>query len=317
MHYTILYRGPLTSCNYGCTYCPFAKRRETRAELAADRTALDRFIDWARRQGEQGHELSVLFTPWGEALTRSWYQQALVRLTNLPHVRKAAIQTNLSCRLDWVKECDSTKLGLWCSYHSAETTRERFIAQCRVLDAHGTRYSVGIVGVKEQIDEAYALRQVLSPNVYLWVNAIKRQQDYYTAAETEAYKAVDPLFGINNTQHPSLGRACDTGESVFSVDGDGVMRRCHFIRTAIGNIYEADWTRFLHPSPCTNATCGCHIGYVHLQELKLHDVFGGGLLERIPATRLWNTDASRPDLPAVRQGGRLVRMSLRQVSTSG
>jgi hypothetical protein len=41
---SILYRGPLSSCNYACGYCPFAKRRETAAELARDREALARFV---------------------------------------------------------------------------------------------------------------------------------------------------------------------------------------------------------------------------------------------------------------------------------
>ncbi|MEN8446791.1 MAG: radical SAM protein, partial [Cyanobacteria bacterium J06555_13] len=29
MNLSILYRGPLLSCNYGCEYCPFAKRQQT------------------------------------------------------------------------------------------------------------------------------------------------------------------------------------------------------------------------------------------------------------------------------------------------
>jgi hypothetical protein len=40
MKLSILYRGPLSSCNYGCDYCPFAKRVETSAEREADRRAL-------------------------------------------------------------------------------------------------------------------------------------------------------------------------------------------------------------------------------------------------------------------------------------
>src|SRR5688500_7215286 len=148
MDLSILYRGPLSSCNYGCEYCPFAKHHETRQELAEDERALARFVDWVARQGERGHRLSILFTPWGEALVRRWYQEALVRLTNLPAVRKAAIQTNLSCRLDWVERCDRARLGLWCTYHPTETSRERFVARCRQLDQRGVRYSVGMVGLK-------------------------------------------------------------------------------------------------------------------------------------------------------------------------
>ena len=65
--WNILYRGPLSSCNYACGYCPFAKRRDTRAALARDAADLARFVDWVRGQRRA---LRVLFTPWGEALVR-------------------------------------------------------------------------------------------------------------------------------------------------------------------------------------------------------------------------------------------------------
>ena len=44
MNLTILYRGPLSSCNYSCNYCPFAKTKNTKAELAADTEKLNRFV---------------------------------------------------------------------------------------------------------------------------------------------------------------------------------------------------------------------------------------------------------------------------------
>ena len=93
MDLSILYRGPLSSCNYGCEYCPFAKHSETAAEHKQDERALDRFVAWVSSRASDN--ISILFTPWGEALIRKRYQQALVRLTNMPHVRKAVIQTNL------------------------------------------------------------------------------------------------------------------------------------------------------------------------------------------------------------------------------
>lgn len=321
MHYTILYRGPLSSCNYGCSYCPFAKRRESEAELDRDRSALGRFVDWVCAQGDRGHEIAVLFTPWGEALTRRWYQDALVRLTHQHHVRRAAIQTNLACRLGWIRRCDTNRLALWCSYHPTQTTRARFITQCSTLDALDVRYSVGIVGVKEQIAEVYALRRELRPDVYLWVNAIKRMDAYYTAAEADALAALDPLFPINNIRHPSLGRDCRAGNSVFSVDGGGTIRRCHFIDQPIGNIHDEGWERALSPSPCTNQMCGCHIGYVHMPGLELYEVFGEGILERIPRQRIWNASVSISpcfESPSALSAGRsIMRMSLRQISGNG
>lgn len=41
-------------------------------------------------------------------------------------------------------------------------------------------------------------------------------------------------------------------------------------------------TRCLAERPCSNDTCGCHIGYVHLDRLGLYATFGDGVLERVP-----------------------------------
>lgn len=280
MKLSILYRGPLESCNYGCTYCPFAKHAETAAERAQDADALERFVGWV--ESRRGDSISVLFTPWGEALTRKRYRQALVRLTNVPHVEKAAIQTNLSCRLDWVEECNKSKLGLWTTYHPSEVSRRRFLDRCSELSRRGVRFSVGVVGLKEHAGEIEALRRELPSNVYLWINAYKRVEGYYGREELQRFETIDPLFPINNRHHPSRGRACLCGESVISVAGDGTVRRCHFIREPLGNIYEEGFEAALRPRPCTNDTCGCHIGYVHMPELGLYNVFGRGVLERAP-----------------------------------
>jgi len=231
---------------------------------------------------EEGDEFSVLFTPWGEALIRRWYQDSIALLTQQPHIRKVAIQTNISCSLDWLAGCDLQKLGLWCAYHPGETNRDRFLEQCRKLDAAGARYSVGVVGLIEHLDEIEAIRSLLREDVYLWVNAYKRIGAYYDAEQLHRLTSVDPLFPMNNARHASMGEACQAGETVFSVDGDGEMRRCHFIKEVIGNLYAEDWRQSLLPRSCTNQTCGCHIGYVHMPKLGMSSVFGEGLLERIP-----------------------------------
>ena len=116
---TILYRGTLSSCNYNCPYCPFAKHWESPAELAADRRGLARFVEWV---GQRDDRLALFFTPWGEALVRQWYRAAVVQLSRLPQVTKVAVQTNLSCSLDWLREADVAKLhaaGLWATMQRA------------------------------------------------------------------------------------------------------------------------------------------------------------------------------------------------------
>jgi MoaA/NifB/PqqE/SkfB family radical SAM enzyme len=279
---SLLYRGPLSSCNYACRYCPFAKRKESREAHEADRKALERFVEWV---GSRLHDrLSIMFTPWGEALIHRRYQDALVRLTNMPNVVKAAIQTNLSGRLDWTVHCDREKLALWTTYHPTQTGRDRFLEKCRELDRRGVRYSVGVVGLREYLDEIEALRSDLPDRIYLWVNAYKRSRDYYTPGEIDRLVAVDRLFRSNLASHPSRGRECRTGESVLSIDGDGNFRRCHFVSRVIGNLYEPGWEDALRPRRCPKPTCDCYLGYIHLPHLEMDEAYGAGLLERIPAS---------------------------------
>ncbi len=266
----ILYRGPLSSCNYACHYCPFAKAKESRESLKRDKQALSRFVEWVR--GQTLEPIGILFTPWGEALIRRWYQKAIIDLSLMAHVEKVAIQTNLSCRLDWLEACDKSKVALWTTFHPSQVKRARFLGQCQALDQQGIAYSVGMVGLKEHFNDIALLRRELRPEVYLWLNASQA----YTQAEREYLKSIDPLF--NATPHQSKGRRCQTGETVVTIDGDGDVRRCHFVKELIGNIYSGDMT--LKPRLCPNQICDCHIGYVHLNDLGFYEVFGEGILER-------------------------------------
>jgi MoaA/NifB/PqqE/SkfB family radical SAM enzyme len=294
MKLTVLYRGPLSGCNFGCEYCPFGKWKQSEEELAKDRADLARFMAWAESRTDL--RLAVFFTPWGEALLWPWYQEALARLTHLAHVERAAVQTNLSCTLDWVRSCRVEKLGIWATYHPEWMKRRRFVAQCETLSSLGVRHSAGMVGFTRFAEEAEALRGELPSDTYLWINAVKDgQEEPYTPEDLQRFTRVDPLFPVNNTRHPSLGRACRGGESVISVDGEGTARRCHFIDEPIGNIYAPDFDAALKPRACSKATCGCHIGYVHLEYLELDRVFGSGILERVPASPLWKSaPGSRP-----------------------
>ncbi|MDL4775096.1 STM4011 family radical SAM protein [Actinomadura xylanilytica] len=276
-HLTILYRGPLASCDYDCPYCPFGKRRDTPEQLRADRAALERFTGWV---AEQTHPVSVLFTPWGEGLVRSWYRHALIGLSRLPHVERAAIQTNLSHRVAWTADADLGTLALWATYHPGQVPYERFLSRCRDLAERGVRFSVGVVGQPEHLAAARRLRADLPAGTYLWINAAEGRT--YTDAEAAAWTGLDPHFAYSRHPHPSRGLPCRTGESVISVDGDGTVRRCHFVPTVLGNLYDESFRDALAPRGCPVDACDCHIGYVHLEPLGLYDVFAGGILERIP-----------------------------------
>ena len=281
---SILYRGPLSGCNYDCAYCPFAKRVDDRKKLEDDATALRRFHDWVL--GRTADQLKILFTPWGEALTHNAYRQTLISLSRLAHVSRVAIQTNLSCSVEWMEELNRHTASLWCSYHPGQTPREAFLAKCERMSALGVRYSVGAVGIVENLNEVRALQLALPPKVYFWINAYKDAgPQYYSLADAAACREIDPLFDINRENYLSKGEPCAAGESSISLDGDGNIRRCHFIDDVIGNIYADDLEKILHPRHCSRLKCDCHIGYVNLKKLDLDRHFDGWALGRVPTTR--------------------------------
>lgn len=304
----ILYRGPLAGCNYRCAYCPFAKQVDAPDVVAEDQCALRRFTDWVAKSS---HRISVFFTPRGEVLNHPWCWDAVQRLSHMTNVVRVVAQTNLSCALDRLQHCTREKIALWCTYHPSQVRRDRFLRQCSRLDELGVRYSVGCVGMIEDISQIESLRAQLPPDVYVWVNAHKHQAGYYSTEHVRRLEEVDPLFRLNTRRYSTLGRLCRAGQSVISVSGDGTIRRCHFIPAPLGNICESDLSAVLRMRPCTAESCHCHIGYVHLDELGLQDVFGSGVLERIPAQPLWRDPRAR------QQASQFVRSVLRREDELG
>lgn len=297
--WSILYRGSLSSCNYACTYCPFAKTKNTRAELQADQAQLVRFVDWVE---VQAREIGILFTPWGEGLIRRYYQEQIARLSHMTNVHRVSIQTNLTCTLKWVDACNLEKVALWTTYHPTQIEMPAFLDKCHALYEKGMRFSVGVVGFKEAFEDIAQMRELLPDDVYLWVNAYKREPHYYTEEDLRHIEQIDPLFRYNTRYHWSKQASCHAGDSMFTVDEHGDARRCHFIKDVIGNIYDDDFESNLYRRPCQNERCGCHIGYTHMDQLNLYETFGSGLLERIPDGEIWrNARAKQNAIEQARQ----------------
>lgn len=277
---TLLYRGTLESCNYDCHYCPFAKRTDSRARLARDAAEVSRFVAWV---GQQRRPISVLFTPWGEALVRRHYRVAIQTLSHMAHVRQVALQTNLSGPLDWLQEAQKDKIGLWCTYHPDQTTLERFLERCQRLDRLGVRLSVGVVAMHEHFDAIRALRAALPAPCYIWLNAYDRRgPGYYSPDELRWLDALDPWFVYSRKPIPSRGKACRAGAQVLSVDGNGELQRCHFLPERIGNLYQDSLDNMLQERTCPRFKCDCYIGYSHRHDLPFYADFGDGVLARIP-----------------------------------
>jgi len=267
MTYSLLYRGHLSSCNYSCGYCPFAKRMENRAQLHRDRQSVDRFAAWITEQSNE--QWKILFTPWGEALTRAWYRVAITRLSHLPHVQRVSAQTNLSCGVRWINDCNLERLSLWTTFHPSEVSAATFASKVIQLRGQGVLLSVGMVAVPGMLNDVEAMRDRLPEDVYMWLNAQQPRRRPYTEDEVARYSQIDPNFRFTLRPERSLGRPCPTGEASFTVDGDGDMRRCHFVDDVIGNIYSPNWPTALMPRSCPNASCRCFLGTSQLLSTDL------------------------------------------------
>jgi hypothetical protein len=173
-------------------------------------------------------------------------------------------------------------MALWASYHPSQVSQEAFLTRCQVLLDAGISFSVGAVGAPEALPRIQALRAALDPRIYLWINALKNAQHRISPETNQAFEDIDPLYHFTIRPQPSLGRACRTGEQVFSVDGEGTLRRCNFVPEILGNLYDPDCLEAaIQSRPCTLSDCRCHIGYLHMPHLGLGEIFGEGVLERV------------------------------------
>ncbi len=269
---SVQYRGDLSSCNYDCGYCPFAKRSDSAALTAQDRSGLTRFVDWCERSS---FSLRILFTPWGEALVRKHYRDAFVRLSQLEHVLELGIQTNLSRAPSWLAGARRDNINLWCTYHPSQTTRARFLRRVEQLMHLGIGFSVGMVALREDYTEILAMRRILdelapSANqpIYLWLNAYDvRSANYYAPEDMAMLAAVDPHFAYNVKPGPSLGADCRAGQSAISVNAQGDVRPCHFVQRSLGNLYDGSFEKQLLRQACPKAQCECYIGYALRRDL--------------------------------------------------
>lgn len=278
-----MYRGPLASCNYDCGYCPFAKRKDTAAQLNRDRESLQRFSSWIREHNE--HQWKILFTPWGEGLSRSWYRQAIVEMSKWDHVNTVAIQTNLSCQLEWLSACDRQSVAFWTTFHPTEVPAEVFVRKVKRLREWEIRLSVGMVAVPDHLSAIRQMRWALPEEIYLWINAQQPRSRRYTDVEIAELTEIDPQFPFLLRRTMSLGKPCQTGETTFTVDGAGNMRRCHFVDQVIGQLYSPEWFDALRPRYCPNRFCDCFLGKSQLQSDVQQPFSGDRMFERIPDER--------------------------------
>lgn len=283
MSYTLYYRNYLKSCNYACGYCPFGKTVGSEKMLAKDAEYLQKFVEYLAGSAEN---MNLFFAPRGEALLHAHYRQAIIKLSKLSNIGEIVIQTNLSSSLEWLSEVEPGKLILWTTYHPSQVEFNSFFQQIEKLRQYPVQFTIGIVGVKENFSEIARLYQSLQKfsekPPYLWINAYKDKARYYSEAEIAYLMRYDQQFMSNLKNYKCKDMDCKTGEKVFFLEWDGTIHRCWQDKKSLGNLYMEDITEISASTVCNKKICSCFIGYSHITELQLQQVYTTSLLGRIP-----------------------------------
>lgn len=288
------YRGSLKSCNYSCSYCPFAKRQAAPTELDKDREDWFRFcksLETDRGQAEPGRQTAVpsspfcavMVVPYGEALIHSYYWEGMARLSRIDRVEAVGAQTNLSFSpAAMLRAYDRAggrreKLRLWATFHPEMVSVSQFAAQCRLLLYEGIRLCAGAVGVPENLELIRELRQALPSQVYLWINRMDGLNRRYTPREQGAFQEIDPFF--SQELHWKKADASKCGHRRF-VEADGQTGLCNISVKTGENWYDPNG--HTAPPECGRNMCTCYLAYGGRTDYRNRSVFGRYPLFRIP-----------------------------------
>ncbi len=276
----IQYRGSLKSCNYGCSYCPFAKRRSSPSELLKDREDWRRFVEHLETHSEPYG--AVMVVPYGEALIHDYYWEGLARMSRMGTMEGVGAQTNLSFnverQLTIFKESGGRKekLRVWATFHPEMTTVPLFAAQCRKLLSAGIRICAGAVGVPENLETLQRLKEALPVGCCLWINRMDGLNRRYTEEEQQAFLRIDPWFYRELHVKKAMPEQCP---GRLFVESDGRMRRCTISAPPEGNWYDTGRTETL---PCRKKACTCYLAYGGRMDCEERTAFGRWPLFRIP-----------------------------------
>ncbi|CDI50746.1 STM4011 family radical SAM protein [Clostridium tetani] len=282
MTYTIIYRPSVKYCNYRCEYCPFSKYKLDQSKVEKDKKLFKKFINFIR---EGKSNFKIFIAPKGEILGFDYYKEGITYLSHLENVEEIVVQTNLSNSINWVDNVNKQKLKLWTTYHPNEAELNKFFNNVNKLSEKHITFSVGTVGIKENLHKIKELKlkieNIKNKKPYVWVNAYKDKKDYYSENDIDEIEKIDPYFEINIKNYKSNRLSCKTGESVFWVEGNGIIHRCYKDNVVLGNIYKDNLEDIKKSIACRNKICTCFIGYVNIYDLQLENIYKNSLMGRI------------------------------------
>jgi|LSQX01.2.fsa_nt_gb hydroxymethylpyrimidine pyrophosphatase-like HAD family hydrolase/MoaA/NifB/PqqE/SkfB family radical SAM enzyme len=280
----ICFRGSLSSCNYSCSYCSFAKRGPRKTELMKDKACLSRFCDFIDTTSFT-NQISIFLTPHGEGLIHPHYVEAIARLALSPKCRYISCQTNLSFDSDaFIKsliaaKVDLSKVKLWATCHPGMISIDEFVSKVNQLKA-SIDLCVGIVAIPEELHNVFELRKRLPKDIYMWINAMKRAKTKYTDSQIKTLIQADPLFPNELQKFRVQPGCCHAGTDSVYINANGDVFPCHINKNRLFNIYRNSSP--VLPFQCDKRFCDCYLAYSHRTDSNLERIFGDYTPVRIP-----------------------------------
>ena len=280
----IYFRGLLSSCNYSCSYCSFAKRKSSKTELLKDRECLNRFCVFFDTT-EFKNAVSVFLTPYGEGLIHDYYVEAIGKLAKSPKCKYVSCQTNLSFSeyefLEKLKalNADLSKVKLWASYHPEMVSVDEFVKKVKQLKTV-IDLCVGIVAIPDKLEDVFELRKQLPQDVYMWINAKEREETRYTKSQIKSLIEIDPLFYNELQRNRAQNSHCNAGTDSVFIRANGDAFPCHLNKNKLFNIYLNQ--KLMKPFKCDRKFCDCYLSYSQRVDLNLERYFGDYTPIRLP-----------------------------------
>lgn len=262
----LYYRGALKSCNYGCYYCPFAKRASSERELEKDKALLLKFCNYIIDNTFE-IPITLLFTPYGEALLHDYYIDAFAMLSRCANIAKVSCQTNLSFDaehfIDRIDEGggDLSKIALWSTFHPTETRADIFLSKLHYL----CRYiilSAGAVADPSSISDIVDMANNMPEGVYFWLNKMAKMGRRYTEEELKIFKGLYPLFQLELSRFKADIDRCAGGSESLFIDEAGGCYACNMSGIKLGSIYSG----YTKPNDC-KGRCDCFLAYSNRDDI--------------------------------------------------
>ncbi|TYQ17755.1 UNVERIFIED_CONTAM: hydroxymethylpyrimidine pyrophosphatase-like HAD family hydrolase [Acetivibrio alkalicellulosi] len=283
----IYFRSFLSSCNYSCSYCRFAKKKMNEVEILKDEKCVQRFCDFIDSTNFK-NRVSIFLTPYGEGLIHDYYIRAMARLAMNPKCQYISCQTNLSFDesvfINTLKSyhVDLSKVKLWASCHPEMISAGEFVKKVNKLKAD-IDLSVGIVAIPQNLESVFDLRKELPKNIYMWVNGKDGEKTRYTKEQIQSLVSVDPLFYNEISKRKVEDNCCNAGEDSVFIEGNGDAFACHINKNQLFNIFKR--TDLVKSFRCDRRYCDCYLSYSLRKDSNLNSYFKQYTPIRLPFKR--------------------------------